>query len=890
MLVLMMSSITVIAENGLRADSAVTVSTWREFAIAYNDQTVRHIILEDNIYDPNVGGGWGIAATPTNTATGLAPRTESILIDGQGEREGNQVIDFYYINIRAGRSLPVGAVPAGSGRVFHMTGVQLRTRLGGGTGLELPVGVPNPPNAGGAATANQPGSFAWINGDVAIGADGIDARRLSNWHVRLGNVITQRHDGLPANNRIARIAIANGAHVTLYGVTDFDTVAENFYTGSLYVEPGGFYRGRNTDRNYSVVWFLSAVMGTGDRSFVVGEDAAVFLTHARNLSTAFPAVYLHWDRMVFKEGSRTDINMPGRAIAFGRHNSKVTVEPGAYLNLTSRSEGAVVSYYDALSMPTGSTFHAMPGSEVYIIGTTNGIGSGLIDMNTFPVAVVSRQHLFWLESPASFDLRNQGNSPVVQNGRDAEFRITDSDIMIWRRNMPWSGVACASHEQVGYLNAHRPNETSFNETITSSDAYLQTWFATNHPNTPNADIGTQQYRRIVGLNTRPTLVFLHGVTNASHSIQMQVISGWVPDVHGMRPDGTVGREPVFPGPEEATVTLTDSYGMKHEIKTKENGMVTFDGSPGFQLAGAYVKAEARRGTWTQVSPEKALVIDVTPPEPAVLLKGYVCTETVSLTGTGEVGAQVVVERNGIPISAVGGPVFVDAEGNWQFDFPADLVLEEQDRIQIILNDNTGLRTSEELWNKVPIPTIPLPPTNNDLGNFNPRYPQEYVDYQDRRFLAGPVFIVEPAGYIRLVVPEEMSFGSIPIGTNARVPVVDPRTETFEIGVIDTRQTKAPWTLLVRLHEDGALTHTTMSEQTVPLVMTRGGTTSLPLVEDENEIVYQSVAGNSNEHMFSVLDTWQRTPDGDDGLFVQAGMTARVGQYKGKVLWTLADVP
>ncbi|MCL1991222.1 MAG: hypothetical protein FWG67_10080 [Defluviitaleaceae bacterium] len=412
-----------------------TVSTWAQFQAAYNNSNVARIVLLNDLTFPS--------------SVSLTDRRTSLEIDGCG-------FTFYQ---RSGRSLPVNTPAAGYTPVFHLHNVHL--------------GAVDVTRAAGLDVA---GSFSFIQGSGTL------TSRVNRWRFRIGNLST--------DPRIARVVRAYQGEITLYGELDLNTRAENFYAGSIIIEDGTNYRGNINFRDYSLIWFpeLAAAGTTGaSREFTVGDNVTLTLTKTAGTGATYPAIFDRWETMTIGENSVLDINFEGPAFALSSQGATFTAQYGSVINLTRRTAGPVLTYFSALGRnPSNASFTIEPGASLYVTGTTNGTGNGLINMDT---GTGNRNHRFVLNNPASFDLRNNGTSPVIRNGRMSRVEILDSDISLWRLGANLEGDANGGvFTQVDTFSAVRnQTTTSLNEVITSSDASLQSSFGT-----------TQQHRRIMG--------------------------------------------------------------------------------------------------------------------------------------------------------------------------------------------------------------------------------------------------------------------------------------------------------------------------------------------------------------------------------------------------------
>ncbi|MFB6650067.1 pectate lyase-like adhesive domain-containing protein, partial [Bacillus toyonensis] len=193
-------------------------------------------------------------------------------------------------------------------------------------------------------------AFVDVNGSWATSA---------KWKYRFGNIKT--------TPTVQRLATAARAEVTIYGNMDIDTRAENFYTGSIIMEPGTNYVGNVNYFNYSIFWYnVSAQAGdTGQsKEFTVGHDSKVRLSQSQTSGVTYPAVYSYYGDITIGENTVFNVAMPGNAVRFDQANSSFTAKKGSIINLTSKQKsGAVVNYNNS-----NNHFKVESGAYFYTIG------------------------------------------------------------------------------------------------------------------------------------------------------------------------------------------------------------------------------------------------------------------------------------------------------------------------------------------------------------------------------------------------------------------------------------------------------------------------------------------------------------------------------------------
>ncbi|MEK4199891.1 pectate lyase-like adhesive domain-containing protein [Cytobacillus sp. FSL K6-0265] len=778
----------------------IDVNTWNEFVNAVRNPEINKINIMENL-----DASTETSANRTRLSTYQVRR--DLEINGNGNK-----VNFDY------SSIYLGNPTSGEGN-FHMHDITLAQRYAGAYAEDI-VG------------SRLVGSYT------------------GKWKYKFGNIIAE-----PTVQRLAR---AQYAEVTVYGEMNINTRAENFYLGSFIMEEGTTYKGNVNYYNFSIMWFnLAAREGdTGaSREFTIGQNCAVQLTQSQTSGTTYPAIYHHYDSITVGEDSKLDINMPGYAVAFSRDNSIFTVKSGAYVNLTSKSNGSVINFRSIVNTPDNSKFIVEENAELYVIGNSS---TGLINMDE------GSGHSFILNEPASYDIRNAGtgtNSTAVRMGDDTTFQISDSDIDLWKKKSELLGPSDFNYVKVSdfLIEATRYN----NMTVTSTNETIMVDFSS-----------TQDFRRISGLNSLPDIIYEKVHTDADYTLQARVKIGEVPDGKGLDENGNVNYIPVYASEKQAYVDLTDTFGDTHKLYTNREGYVEYTDTK-FNLAGEKISAMATRGPWIQGQPKTTEVMDVTPPNPANVDLEVIDEKTNKIIGTAdEIGSTVIVEIDGEPIKDTQGNLItarVNEKGNWSFEIPDNLLpLQVGSNLQIILNDNSGLLDVEGLIN---------PPTNNPMGNQNPN---TSISYKDAIFKAGPIFkIVEYSGSLSLVAPNIISFGSqLEISPNDQLFEVVTLNE--KLGVIDTRKEKSSWKLSSSLVEP---LYNQERDSTLPIVYIKDGVVTE--LNNFSTTIFEHL--NTDDEPFYISDLWNGKFE--NGLYVQAQSgEARIGKYEAVIKWTLEDTP
>ncbi|CUB10915.1 hypothetical protein BN2127_JRS1_02701 [Bacillus cereus] len=548
----------------------------------------------------------------------------------------------------------------------------------------------------------------------------------AKWKYRFGNIKT--------TPTVQRLATATYAEVTIYGNMDIDTRAENFYVGSVIMEPGTNYVGNVNYFNYSVFWYnLAASPGdTGQsKEFTVGRDSKVRLSQTQTSGTTFPAVYSYYKDITIEENAIFNVAMPGNAVRFDQQYSSFTAKKGSIVNLTSKQKsGSVVNYNNS-----NTYLKVEPGAYFYTIGVSR---EPLINLNR------GTNNLLILDSPAQYDIRNldeNNSSTAVDNGSNGEVRINNSDIDLWKMKTDVLGPSTLTYANVGYLSA-----TS--QSVKSSNADLQSEFS------------TKNFRRISGMNQTPTVEFTEEVTDAGLTVKLRVKIGEVPDNNGADKDGNVNYIPVYASKDQAKVKIINDQNAEiKEVSTDENGYATYKVDK-FYKAGTKLIATVERGPHKGKESAETIVRDVTPPNLAEL-KGKVTNGTNLIRGiNAEIGSHITYSINDKP-TFIEAPVKED--GTWELKAP-NKKLQIGDKLQFFLTDEHG--------NKNPI---------------------QDTKYLDAIFKAGTIVYVE-GGYLNLVsAPTTLSFGD-DLKISSKDETYPLQQMDNKLSVSDERAERSPWTL------------------------------------------------------------------------------------------------
>lgn len=545
-----------------------------------------------------------------------------------------------------------------------------------------------------ANEGNGGGGNMWA---FVAGPNGTNIAR--NWYFRTGNINTTRNNG----ERVIRLIRGTRSEITVYGKLNLITTSENFYVGSMIIEDGTNWYGEDTGSNYSVIWFEQNSSGSDTGSaqkFEIGKRAQVVLKNSTN-GTAYPAVYSYYDKLTVGENSIYNANMNGNSVRFDRNNSSMTIKKNAVSNLLSRGNGSVVQFNT-----DGSSLNVEPEGSLYVVGSTT---SAVVDITS------GNNKTLTLDTPKGYDIRNTNdgngrNSPAASTANVSTnvINIKNSDIDLWNLGTALMGPSQSSYALVTNFSA-KANGGSTN--VTTTEPGLESFTSTN-------------YRRIAGMNALPELEWIP-VTDADKTYKTRIKIGMTP-TGSFDDSGNAILEPVYASEKQAFVEYTDTYDKFHKEFSNSQGYAIKTDKV-FNIAGKNIKAKATRGPWISEDTLETTVLDVTPPEPAVLTEGKVTNATKQLIGkNAEPKAKIYVDINEKRQSDVG---IVEDDGSWTYNLTS--YLSKGDTVQIFLEDNAGKVTQ----NISPA----APSTNSSQGNINPK---KDMNYRDATFKAATKYTVE----------------------------------------------------------------------------------------------------------------------------------------------------
>ncbi|MCL2300518.1 MAG: hypothetical protein FWC27_10290 [Firmicutes bacterium] len=673
------------------------VDDWASFLAAWSDNAgCEKIVLLNDVAAPvSASTGNGSLLGSTN-ATG---RSRALEIDGQG----------YFLNLYNQRMYFSGASSVNYDPVFDIHDIRLRKN----TAQTYMAGTTNDNDNGILFEQSSGGTGRWI--------------------YRAGNVTVNRGD---ANH----FALISGSHLILYGVNRIATTTECAHVSSVYIEPGSEqYITEAGRQDYSIFYFISEANtdGTayryGGGNFEVGEDAVVVLTYTgmddlgnpiSGVTGTFPAVYNNYIEIIINEDARFASTMYGDAVRFNNSGNKFIAKAGSIVNLTTLRLGRNQAVDFAAS---NCTFLAEPGSNIYIVGNTDGGASaGIIDLNT--------TGRFILDSPASFDIRNKNTSSGTNNvfgmsGSGSRIEIYNTDIDIWYLNSNTQGPSDLScMDVVNYTLVGASGNAQSTAATGTTEPGLRT-----ASGTASIDARSANYRRITGMNQLPEVLFddegdslVSNPVDADKFVRVRALLGWVPHDDGVDEYGNVEMIPVYAsGKQGVGIWITGEDGCaetadwpgavpvvdpadgltKYFLAADADGYLLLPPDyptakfGGFLQAGTLLSAKANRGG--RMGEEfTARVLDVTPPAPA-RINGAILRGQTAITGRGgEPGAKAafeIIPIGGGPAVCIDAGTVADGAGGWKIE---DLLsahgvdLQTGDLVRIFMKDSYG---NENPW-------------------------------------------------------------------------------------------------------------------------------------------------------------------------------------------------
>ncbi|MBL1229913.1 hypothetical protein IW492_11785 [Enterococcus sp. BWB1-3] len=354
-----------------------------------------------------------------------------------------------------------------------------------------------------------------------------------------------------------------------------------------------------------------------------------------------------------------------------------------------------------------------------------------------------------------FDFTNtrSGGGQIFNNSTGSIFTAADTDVAFWIKGKDVTGNPDKSFVNVNFTLSTTSGSTNANlGNFVSGSAEVQQFLAENSK--------LQNMTRMNGNNQRPVVDELRVPTNADKYI-------WG---HAGVPEGKHdGNRSAFTNEVMVKANILDSTGTTiiHEGLQGTivegivgSGTVSVYGDDEragiFRIAvpddaflpqdykvevtdawrGDLENNKAHISTVDDIQTPRRTVLDVTPPEPAVLTDENLNNATKVLSGeNAEAGATVYVyyDTGDKAVGTLLGTAAVEADGKWSFNLPS--YLDKTKQLSVYLEDKAGKHTAAEVVSEagaVPVlydqvGLIKPPVTNTVNGNINPYNDLAYHD-------------------------------------------------------------------------------------------------------------------------------------------------------------------
>ncbi|GAB2022292.1 hypothetical protein RyT2_13660 [Pseudolactococcus yaeyamensis] len=703
-------------DHGFYPTDATTrvVTNFDDFKSAYTNDSITKIILNADIVPS--GNGYSEAQMTMS-------RHNSIEIDGSGlDGTAHYKLYLYDGNTDGGQlEMDINSAAEYNSKtsthpVFHMHDVDVANQR---TAKEAGLGA----------------GVAFFQGED-LAYDNQDANGTG--YYRIGNVTTPYTAGKKEHSAriVGRLLSVDMAEVSVWGWNDIVTNAENFYLGAFHTEAYTHYSGVNADADYSVIWATQPALGrtssangqpyTGDNKMILGQGSFIYVQNSTT-GGSYPAFYECFKDYIVEEDVTLNLSMQGNAFRFNMNDGTFTAKKGSKVAMLSRGTGSATFAFSGGAAAGGvgtsnnCTVNFEEGSTVYLYANSNS--DGTINMDN------GNNNTFTIDKPNIYDIRNTPNNTSTRRsvlkdnddsiGTSNTFKITNSDIALWKYNIAIDGAA-------GVDDANISNFSFTNSSLTSSSSLVKSYWDS---------AGKSDISRISGVNTSPEVEWLP-VTNADKTFKSKLKLGVYPE-GGSSPfdeNGQMKTKVVYadnattgyldmtlPNGTSSNQIVSDGSTNGKEGRNFENATKAFAWTPDapnnvFQVAGTLLSATGYRAPARQATGDTT-VIDIIPPNPAVITTQTVTTATTQLTGTGEADAIVTLTVNGVIQSQT---ATVASDGKFTLELPSSLA--KDDVLQIFLSDQSG--AAAELADR--------PATNTDIGNNNPA---SDLTYRDTTFLA-----------------------------------------------------------------------------------------------------------------------------------------------------------
>ncbi|MDN6070011.1 MAG: hypothetical protein L0I48_02325 [Lactococcus plantarum] len=427
--------------------NVVKAGDWETFIRAYQDEAVTKIMMTADITDSSKDGPYG----PTNYR-----RKNSIEIDGAS----HQLTLKRYHGLRTS-ARPKSFKETSNGKeqsraLFHMHDISIRQNLDGK-----------------AVDVGHYSSSAFVGASEAYQSQGFEnsmyeSEMTSNWYFRFGNITTEQDNNEATNKGVARLIMAYGADVSLYGNNTLSTSAENMYVGALTVEDNTKWQGKTEYDNLSTVWFTTASPKTAtgsSKSLTIGKNCDITLSNSKyNYSPAISGQYL---ATVIGEDSKVTVNNTSIAWRFDQTKSSLVIKKGAVLSLNSSGKGKVLQFGNGKGQSgvvSDCQVKVESGGALLVAGQFDVLGDiGIIDFNgSGPIsstrAFDASNCQIVVASGAVFDVQNQSSNTTSKKHRAINLRnetnqliFEDQHLKLWQFKTSVTSKADVELEKIRQL-------------------------------------------------------------------------------------------------------------------------------------------------------------------------------------------------------------------------------------------------------------------------------------------------------------------------------------------------------------------------------------------------------------------------------------------------------
>lgn len=791
----------------------VDVSDWEQFRTAYNNDSTTKINLKADIKTTQ-------STTGTTGNYYLRPRKKSIEINGSR-------VDGTYYRLQlygtAGHAyLPVDSVNTSENAVFNIHDVLISQTV-------------HPYIVEDSAYAFI-GSSGWTDG--------------ANWKFRIGNLDTDDAEN-GSSAAVSRVVIAKRSEITFYGKVHVKPRAEAAIVGSVKFEPNTEFTSKVQNEDVSCFWFWSeGAAGTGSsHEFTVGDGATVKLDPADGKGL-YPPIYYDFATITVGKNAMLTCLAEGNALRFQRdsYNQKLKVEEGGILFLKSYGQSNYTYGSYVINMLAGNyTMDAEAGSRIYLYSTSK---DAVIRMG--PDSATTYTNKITINNPAAFDIVSTQKGNVFNNMSNVdEFNVNGVSLFAWNKS---DNIQNNPSQCFDYANWVKVKS---NTNVTSDNANVVSYLNPNNRS------------RIAGGDFDPVIVYGrvpdscnhdNKLTDADKTIRARVRLGQFPMVDEEASVGnTTDTQDVWSPANFFTngakiENPLDNLGAS--LNTDSDGYLKYTAG-NFYPAGTHFKTTIDRGYINGKADVVAEtdVIDITPPDPAVVVTTPIKHSTRLIEGEGgEVGATVKVKYDGSFMQKDGQDVqaTVGEDGKWSLNLP-NVELEVSKYVTIYMSDANGN-------------------TNPDVDTVR----------HDTTFTKATS--IKVSGVLEFTnIPDKISFGTTQLVKGS--PIAKWGSYTGTLGVIDTREVKKEWQLSAKMSKE--LTDNSNSTRVMPGVICyyTGGVRHI-LSSSSNTIIKQNTNTNSSEYVVS--NQWNNSNTGIK-LEVPADMI-RAGQYSGEIEWSLQDTP